>query len=227
MHSLDASPDPSPAASTPAPDASTVAGRLLAAQHLRGLTDTALARASGLTRAALWHLTRGTTDGAARTAVATIAALAPALACDPAWLAFGPPFASPRSAPPTLPGVSAEAEHPEHGAPLPVAQLRAALDAARASLPAYTPPSAPSTVRAEATEAELLAALATARTEALDAVRAAVARGVSQGSIARAAGVPQSAISTALSGRTVPAPATVARLAAWARTASTGATEAA
>jgi transcriptional regulator with XRE-family HTH domain len=46
---------------------------------------------------------------------------------------------------------------------------------------------------------------------------------VSQGAIARAAGVPQSALSTALSGRTVPTAATVARLAAWARTASTGA----
>lgn len=224
MHSLDASPDPSPAASTPAPDASTVAGRLLAAQHLRGLTDTALARASGLTRAALWHLTRGTSDGAARTAVATVAALAPALGCDAAWLAFGAPWPAPRPPPPTLPGVSAEAEHPEHGAPLPVAQLRAALDAARASLPAYVAPP-PSMVRAG--EPEVLAALAAARAAALDAVRAAVARGESQGSIARAAGVPQSALSTALSGRTVPTAATVARLAAWARTASTGATEAA
>ena len=224
MHTLDgpAPSDPSPAAATPAPDASTVAARLLAAQQLRGLTDTALARASGLTRAALWYLTRGTSDGAARTAVATIAALAPALACDPAWLAFGPPFASPRSAPPTLPGVPAEAELSEHGAPLPVAQLRAAMDAGCAALPAYVA-SPPSTVRASGAEAEILAALATARTEALAAVRAAVARGASQKSIARAAGVPQSALSTALSGRTVPTAATVARLAAWARTASTAA----
>ena len=91
MHTLDASPDSA--------DAFTVAGRILAAQRLRGLTDTALARASGLTRAALWHLTRGTSDGAARTAVATIAALAPALECDAAWLAFGGPYAAPRAAP--------------------------------------------------------------------------------------------------------------------------------
>jgi transcriptional regulator with XRE-family HTH domain len=224
MHTLDATapPDPSPAASTPAPGASTVAARILMAQRLRGLTDTALAKASGLTRAALWHLTRGTSDGAARTAVATIAALAPALACDPAWLAFGPPWPAPRSPPPTLPGVSAEADPPEYGAPLPVAQLRAAMDAARESLPVYVA-SAPSTVRAGDTSAELLAALDAARTEALGAVRAAVARGVSQGAIARAAGVPQSALSTALAGHTTPRPATVARLAAWARTASTGA----
>ncbi len=205
---------PPPDASAPltAPDASTVAGRILAAQTLRGLTDTALSKASGLTRAALWHLTRGTSDGAARTAVATIAALAPALACDPAWLAFGDPFPAPRSAPPTLPGVPAEAEAPEHGSPLPVAELRAAIDAARAALP---PPAAAST--------EATADHAAACAEALAAVRAAIARGLSQGAIARAAGVPQSALSTALAGHTTPRPATVARLAAWARTASAGA----
>jgi transcriptional regulator with XRE-family HTH domain len=228
MLPLDASapPDPPPAASPPAPDASTVAGRILAAQRLRGLTDTALARASGLTRAALWHLTRGTTDGAARTAVATLAALAPALGCDRAWLAFGPPYPAPGASPPTLPGVSAEAEPSEHGAPLPVAELRAEAGEARAQLPASVA-SAPSTARAGGGEATALEALAAARAEALEAVRAAVARGVSQGSIARAAGVPQSALSTALAGRTVPAAATVARLAAWARTASAGTTEAA
>lgn len=182
MHTLDAPEPPRPpdAAPPPAPDASTVAGRILMAQRLRGLTDTALARAVGLTRQGVAALVGGgrQCDGSARTAVATVAALAPALGCDPAWLAFGAPYPAPGEA--------------EGGA-----------------------------------EAERLAALDAARAEALDAVRAAVARGVSQGSIARAAGVPQSALSTALSGQTTPSPATVARLAAWARTASTGATEAA
>ena len=197
MHSPDASPDAS--------DALTVAGRILAAQRLRGLTDTALAKASGLTRAALWHLTRGTSDGAARTAVATIAALAPALGCDPAWLAFGLPHAAPRSAPPTLPGVSAEAEAPEHGSPLPVAQLRAALDAARAELP---PPAASAPFVSEADDAA-------ART--IEAVRAALAGGVSQHALARASGVGQAIISRLASRGTVPRPANLARLAAWVR----------
>jgi len=197
MHSPDASPDPS--------DTLTVAGRILAAQRLRGLTDTALARASGLTRAALWHLTRGTTDGAARTAVATIAALAPALQCDAAWLAFGEPYPAPRSAPPTLPGTAAEAEAPEHGSPLPVAQLRAALDAARAELPA---PVASAPFATEADDA-------TART--IEAVRAALAGGLSQHALARASGVGQAIISRLASRGTVPRPANLARLAAWVR----------
>jgi transcriptional regulator with XRE-family HTH domain len=210
MHTLDAPPPaldapaaPAVAGRTPSPDASTVAGRILTAQTRRALTDTALARASGLTRAALWHLTRGTSDGAARTAVATIEALAPALECDRAWLAFGEPYPAPSTAaPPTLPGVSAEATPAEHGPPLPVAEL----------------PGAPGAASTEAT-ADHAAACA----EALAAVRAALSRGLSQGAIARAAGVPQSALSTALAGHTTPRPATVARLAAWARTASTGA----
>lgn len=206
MHSLDASDT--------SPDTATVAGRILAAQRLRGLSDTALARASGITRQAVAALCAGgrAGDGSARVAVATIAALAPALGCDPAWLAFGAPYAAPRSAPPTLPGIAAEAEAPEHGSPLPVAQLRAQLDAARATLPAYVAP-APSTLPAS----DPLAALSAARAEALDAVRAGLARGETQGSIARAAGVPQSALSNALAGRTVPTAATVARLVAWAR----------
>jgi transcriptional regulator with XRE-family HTH domain len=187
---------------TDAPSASdleTVAGRILAAMALRGLSDTALAaRVGGITRQGIAHLTRGTSDGAARAAVATLAALAPALECDPAWLAFGAPYTAPRSAAPTLPGVAAEAEAPEHGAPLPVASLRASLDAARAALP---PP-----VRAEAP--------AEAVDPAVAAVLAALRAGVSQRRLSRESGVAQSALSELTRG-TSPRAATLARLRAW------------
>lgn len=71
----------------PAPDLSTIPGRVRYARTLRGLSTRALGEQAGLSLAAVSFLeTQSSGDGVK---VGTIVALARVLGCAPAWLAFG------------------------------------------------------------------------------------------------------------------------------------------
>jgi lambda repressor-like predicted transcriptional regulator len=140
---------PSPDADPPALD--TVAARLRYALTLRGTPAHRASEAAGLSRStARWVMdhperfvkgdgTRGSRiEGSP--SVATVAALARALAVEPAWLAFGAPYAAPVEAPQ---GDAAASELPAVEAPAPVPPPREPGAVFAATLDAFRPDADP------------------------------------------------------------------------------------
>lgn len=136
----------------PSPDADptaldTVAARLRYALTLRGTPAHRASEAAGLSRStARWimdHPERSVKGEGTRgdriegsPSVATVAALARALAVEPAWLAFGAPYAAPVDAPQ---GGAAASELPAVEAPAPVLPPREPVAAFAATLDAFRP----------------------------------------------------------------------------------------
>lgn len=194
----------------------TLAQRMDALRTSRGLSDGAVARASGLSRQAVEHLRHRRDGGSDSASLATVRALARALECDPAWLAFGPPY-SPSAAPVVAPVEAVSVVG------------RVAADPRRLELPATapTPPPAeapppprralaPLAFRTRVEAVPTPSAPVSPSADPLSALRAALAGGMSQRAAAREAGVSQGALSEALAGRRQLRPATLSRLAAWA-----------
>jgi transcriptional regulator with XRE-family HTH domain len=140
---------PSPNADPPALD--TVAARLRYALTLRGTPAHRASEAAGLSRStARWimdHPERSVQGEGTRgdriegsPSVATVAALARALAVEPAWLAFGAPYAAPVEAPQ---GDAAASELPAVEVPAPVPPPRAPVAVFAATLDAFRPDADP------------------------------------------------------------------------------------
>ena len=141
--------NPSPDADPPALD--TVAARLRYALTLRGTPAHRASEAAGLSRStARWvmdHPERSVKGEGTRgdrvegsPSVATVAALARALAVEPAWLAFGAPYLAPVEAPQ---GGAAASELPAVEAPAPVPPPREPVAAPAAILDAFRPDADP------------------------------------------------------------------------------------